>query len=482
MNRRTILTAIGGGSLAMAWNPDRLYAAAASGDWTLAVGDVEHDIAPTPLKLVHGRAPASLEGVLYRNGPAKFHRPGGSAGHWFDGDGMVRRFVLADGKATLAARFVDTRKRRVDAAAEAVVSGGFGTPAQASVSSPDDVNAANISVLRAGDQLWALWEAGSPTVLDPASLETRGLKTLRPDLKGMPFLAHPRYEPGGRIWNLGVAGKAAVVWRLGPDGELEEATPVELPTASYVHDFTATDRHLVIVLQPWFQERFALPLLDGFAWRPEQGTKILVLDKADLTRRRVYETDPFFAFHMGDAWEESDGTIRFDICADIDPGFATDGAKALLQGRRPPPRLPELRLLALRPDSQVTVERTGLSAEFPRTDPLFAGQPRTFTVCAGGGRGDNPLFQSIRVQDWKHGRAESFDFGPGQLVEEAVFVLRPGRSREFDGWLLVGSINLDAKASELHVLDARRPGAGPICTWRADIALPISLHGVFAKS
>ena len=199
MNRRSFLTATAGFA-AVALNPDVLYAAAAGiGDWTLGFADVEADIAPRTLSLVQGRPPADLTGVLYRNGPAKFHRPGGSVGHWFDGDGMVRRYAIGEGRADLAARFVDTPKRRADTAAGAVVTAGFGTPRGkgASIGGADDVNAANISVMMAGDELWALWESGSAMVMDPATLETKGYKTLRPDLKGMPFLAHPRFEPDG---------------------------------------------------------------------------------------------------------------------------------------------------------------------------------------------------------------------------------------------------------------------------------------------
>jgi carotenoid cleavage dioxygenase-like enzyme len=48
-----------------------------------------------------------------------------------------------------------------------------------------------------------------------------------------------------------------------------------------------------------------------------------------------------------------------------------------------------------------------------------------------------------------------------------------------EGWVLGVSVNLDARASELHVFDARRISDGPVCTWRADLALPISLHGQF---
>ena len=58
-------------------------------DWSVVTRDVEGDIAPHRLTRIHGRAPAGLEGALYRNGPAKFRRPGGSAEHWFDGDGLI---------------------------------------------------------------------------------------------------------------------------------------------------------------------------------------------------------------------------------------------------------------------------------------------------------------------------------------------------------------------------------------------------------
>lgn len=60
--------------------------------------------------------------------------------------------------------------------------------------SSDDVNAAKTSVLMVDGDLLAPWEGSSPFAMDAATLETRGPKTLRDDLKGMPFLD----KPGGR--------------------------------------------------------------------------------------------------------------------------------------------------------------------------------------------------------------------------------------------------------------------------------------------
>ncbi len=43
---------------------------------------------------------------------------------------------------------------------------------------------------------------------------------------------------------------------------------------------------------------------------------------------------------------------------------------------------------------------------------------------------------------------------------------------------LIGTtLNLDAKATELHLFDARRIADGPVASWRSDVALPLSFHG-----
>jgi carotenoid cleavage dioxygenase-like enzyme len=60
-----------------------------------------------------------------------------------------------------------------------------------------------------------------------------------------------------------------------------------------------------------------------------------------------------------------------------------------------------------------------------------------------------------------------------------VFVPRPGGGAEFDGWLVGTTINLSARRTELHLFDAGRVAAGPLVSWAADVALPVTFHGVF---
>ena len=91
LSRRNILMGAAALSAAVV-TPETVRAMAAmqaTADWALATADLEADVAPRSLRLVHGRAPADLAGTLFRNGPGKFRRPGGSVTHWFDGDGEM---------------------------------------------------------------------------------------------------------------------------------------------------------------------------------------------------------------------------------------------------------------------------------------------------------------------------------------------------------------------------------------------------------
>ena len=81
--------------------------------------------------------------------------------------------------------------------------------------------------------------------------------------------------------------------------------------------------------------------------------------------------------------------------------------------------------------------------------------------------------------NWRAGQTRVFDFGADHVMDEMVFVPRPGGTAEDDGWLVGPTLNLAARATELQVLDAARIEEGPVATWRADAALPVSFHGVW---
>ncbi len=464
--------------------PETLYAKAAAETgvaWGLATRDLDGDVAPHVMRPVSGRLPAGLEGTLFRNGPAKFRRPGGTAAHWFDGDGLMRAYRVQDGQAVFDARFADTPKRRRETQLDAVVTPGFGTLGddRAQVERSDDASPANIAVMRAGTSVWALWEVGSPLAMSADDLSTRGFVTLREDLRGMPFQAHPRHDPDGSIWNIGVNGSAAVIWHLAADRSLNRADILTLPRASYIHDFTATARHLVIVLQPLIYQRNGFPFIDQYMWQGELGTLVVVIDKADLSHQRIYELPSFSFFHLGDAWEDLAGTIRFDVARYPDPTFALEGGKRLIEGRSSVPGVEAtLERVTLTADGRASLTSSGVSAEFPHGDPRRAGLSQCLTVHVSGQRPEAPLPSTLATWNWDTGVADRFDFGAEQIVEEPLMVPKPGSAD--DAWVVVPTLNLAAQASELHLFEVGRLSAGPVASLRADVAVPVGFHGTWA--
>ncbi|MEL6184008.1 MAG: carotenoid oxygenase family protein, partial [Myxococcota bacterium] len=156
---------------------------------------------------VEGKVPKELYGTLFRNGPAGFERGRARYQHWFDGDGLVHGFRLDGHGVRHHARKVATEKWKREAEAGRFLVSGAGSRIPDSVPSRgnDDGNPANISVVPWGEDLLALWEAGSPYALDPQTLKTRRRVTWSENADHLPFSAHPLFEKDGRMWNCGLA-------------------------------------------------------------------------------------------------------------------------------------------------------------------------------------------------------------------------------------------------------------------------------------
>lgn len=440
----------------------------------------------TKLRLMHGTAPAGLSGTLFRNGPAQLSYGETYATHWFDGDGMIQRIHIEDGAATHSGAFVQTPKRIAEQAAGRFRASGFGTEGDATypIESSDDVNAANTSVVMAGGELLALWEAGSPWRMDPVSLESKGPKVWRDDLAGMPYLAHPKVEPDGRIWNLGAGGSRIAIYLSGSDGNLTEFGVADMGAPAYIHDWAMTDTHLVILVQPWIYTRNIPPFVDGLDWRPEEGLKILIVDKDDFSSTRWVQAPPRAFYHTGAAWSESDGTIKVDVAFYDTPVLGSGGATPEIRGEWSGQKdelfISNVSLLVIPPSGDARIEATGLDGEFPQVDPRRHGLPRRLTAFVGGATQAHPGATHLYVQDWQSGKTESFDFSKTRMVEEFLFVPKPGGHTERDSWLIGPVLNTKSQAREIHVFDAANVGDGPVCIWQSDHVWPLGFHGTWA--
>jgi all-trans-8'-apo-beta-carotenal 15,15'-oxygenase len=434
---------------------------------------------------VLGRLPADLNGVFYRNGPGRFELGGERYHHWFDGDGFAQRWQIQGGTVQHRGSFVQTQKFTEETAAGQFLYPAFGTHvARRPAKSNDTVNAANTNLLPFNGRLYALWEGGSATELDPDTLATRGLVTWRDDLKSMPFSAHPKVDPQGNLWNFGglPGGDKLAVYHIGPDAKLRRANVLDVPKMTMVHDFVVSAAHLIFLIPPYdMQWSKGASFSEMHQWAGAQrGARIVVVSKADLTLRKVFELPPHMAFHFGNAFDDG-ATTRFDVV--LHDGDALAGFGKLMQGEES--TVDEHSFTA-----QVTLDYASGKAsvarifgvsEFPRVMPqVVAGRHRKLALLGRSARASG--LDTVNMLDIDTGKADTYAFGAGWRVEEHVLVPRARARSETDGYLVGVAQDLRRTQTVLTVFDAARVAAGPLAMARLPYRSPYCFHGNFLSA
>ncbi len=438
--------------------------------------------------------PEGLSGTLYRNGPARMQRGDTRYNHWFDGDGMVHAFKLQGNDLVHKGKMVATARSIAEEKAGRFLWGGFGTAFEDSLSitSPDDVNVANISVLPIGDEVLALWEAGSPYRVHAETLETLGRHVFSPETDGMAFSAHPRVDPQGRIWNFGYlsgTGKLAL-YDLNADGSLNRAAVIDAPNADMVHDFVITDDYLVFLLPPLKFKPFNDPsntFVDAFEWDANGAVEVVVVDKANLNVMNQFQLPAFFAFHFGNAWQEG-GTIRIEVATTGDFHPLMDAITHATRGERAPAQLSTSQAMEVKLDlstKQASMQALPTSGvDFPRFDQRFTGQ-RTDHLFMLDQSTEAPAgiigFNRVTALNRKTEMQTHFDYGEHVLAEEHIFVPESAKP-EGAGWLVGTSYDWQTCRTSLSVFNASHIEDGPICQAELPYSLPMGLHGQFVAA
>ncbi|MFT4100710.1 MAG: carotenoid oxygenase family protein [Burkholderiaceae bacterium] len=436
--------------------------------------------------------PDGLAGVLYRNGPARFHRGPTHYGHWFDGDGMIQSFSLAGRDLVHQGRMVRTAKFEREERAGRFLYPGFATsvPSPARIDAPDDLNSANISVLPIDGGLLALWEGGSPYRIDPASLATLGRQTWSEETDGMPFSAHPKRELDGTVWSFGYmagSGKLAL-YRLDRHNRLTRAAVIEARDVDMVHDFAITRRYLVFVTMPfdYQRERNDQAFYQRFRWNRERASQVLLVDKSTLTLAHRIELPGLAVFHFANAWDDG-AQVRVQLMQLDDFGAANDAIMSAMRGE-PIARPTHTRAVELRVEPRggraTSATLHPMAAEFPSIDPRRVGvaHRHVFAATRSEGMPDAVFgFDAIARLDTRRGTRERYVFGASILAEEPLYVPRPGGT-EGVGWVLATAYDFAAERTTLHVFDAQAVDAGPLCRAALPYGLPLGLHGAFVPA
>lgn len=469
-----------------------------------ATREVTEEFVDYPLSQLSGTLPRALRGVLYRNGPGRLAHHGYRYDHLFDGDGMVQRFLFADGEVRYTNRYVRTLEFAQEAAAGKPLYRSFGTNLPGGLLRNafrmHFKNSANTHVLLNNGRLFALWEGGAPHELDPVTLETRGRATFGSVLEpkhageramgvGRPFAAHYRLDRGsGDTLSFGLSPglkQRLLLHRLTAEGELQEPSELDLPHLSFVHDFVLTEEgdriFFLVPVSFGVAASFAgLSTPVGSIVSRDEPTTVLITRGEEVTH--TLESDSCYLFHFVNGYREG-ASFVVDLCR-MDAFPSAADVRALLRNR-----VPENPMFGLftryRLDSESgAVRREELfdhPMELPTVNPERQGRPYRYAWSIAGDP-ERPTAEGtihgVAKFDLQGAAAIYKSFYP-DFPGEPLFVQNPESSAEDGGWILMLLFNVREERTELLVLDAPTLQE----TWRAALPVPIHIgfHGVWSR-
>ncbi|WZK91483.1 carotenoid oxygenase family protein (plasmid) [Aliisedimentitalea scapharcae] len=435
--------------------------------------------------------PPNLEGHLFRNGPA-WHNVGPDRfSHWFDAPDMVQRFSFENGRLAHFGKLVKTSRNAAEAQAGHIQFAGFGTsgPHLGTGGSADGQNTANISLLNHAGELLALWEGGSPHIINRETLDTEGRKSWSDESGGLPFGAHPREDEDGSIWNIGYSANPAalIIYHISSEGALYNTHVIPQSATPMVHDFMITRSKIVIVMPPYVASSGdGDSIVELFEWKGQNPTQLLVIDKNDLSQVTTLEMDPFWVFHFGNAYDISPTEIGFDFALHDDPGFMTKDAFAVMDGSwdgaaSVKSRYVEARIDLIRKTTCLQESPEFGQVEFIQTDARenLSAHRYALMLAQPGGASEFGFNRRVLV-DRTTGNASSFDADEAEILEEHLIVPKPGHLDGF--WIIGTSLDWRQGITNLSVYEGLHLNDGPVFKAALDLALPLGLHGTFVRA
>ena len=435
--------------------------------------------------ITEGKWPDALSGTLYRNSPVMFKRNGYRYEHWVDGDGLIQQYRISSSEVEHQARFVQTPKYKAEQKANRFLyAGSVGSPPNAIAAvNNDSVNAANTSIRKIGDKLLALWEAGSAFEIDPDTLDTLGMQTWAPELKHMPFSAHPLEDANGDWWNIGswIYGDkpVVVVYQIDKAGKLKKYKLLGLNQSGYMHAFTMSQRYLVLVNSALIYKP-AENFLNGFTFNPQGSSQIVLIDKNTLQIARTIEIPANFMFHFGNAYEVGD-ELHFSVSEYANGDVMLKGMSLSDGSGFNHPELFPSPLTWYRvnvKNGQWQRQSSNVSMEFPnyRLEQPYDVQ----TVFGIGQIQDKANGSTISLVSHNSATAEtqSYQYSENVFIEEPLLI----RDRQGVEYVIQTWLDWEKQTSGVSLFERDNIAAGPVANARSERPFPIGFHGSFINN
>jgi all-trans-8'-apo-beta-carotenal 15,15'-oxygenase len=465
--------------------------------WGNAFAAPASEFPQTQLQVLAGAIPGGLSGTLYRNGPGRLERAGKRVGHWFDGDGAILAVRFAEGAASGVYKYVQTEGYQAESKVDRWLYGNYGMLPSGNVwerRGKSVKNAANTSVLALPDRLLALWEGGMPHALDLDSLETIGTDNLEFNSVPLVYSAHPKVDPiSGHIYNFGISvgiQPKLNLYESDRSGKVIKHSQTNLPRLTTFHDFLLVGKYLVFCIPPI--EIQPLPIVLGLAsysdsmrWKPELGTQILVFDRHDLSLVGNFTTEPWFQWHFGNGYIDTDNNIVCDLVRY--PDFDTNQFLGeVASGTTQTEAIGTLWQLVIDPNVGKLVSSEQLadrSCEFPTVEQAQVGQDWRYTYLAVH-KLDTILHQelvgTIGRFDRQTQTLTTAELDRHLYPTEPIHVVdKLDRSK---GWILTVVYDGKNHQSEVLIYDCDRLDESPVCRLGLPSVVPMGFHGTWKKS
>lgn len=436
--------------------------------------------------VIEGEIPAEIDGAFYRAASDHQFAPRFHDDIPFNGDGMISRFRFKGGKVSLKTRYARSERFLRERAAGRALMGKYRNrhldePGLEGV--PRDL--ANTSVLIHGGVLLAFWEGALPIALDPFTMETIGRWDFLGTYKHPTCSAHCAIDPtSGNLVGFAFATKGeftrdAVYFEADPSGRIVHEVEFELPYFAELHDCGITRDYIVFPVVPIIGvgEEGLKRGETYYHWDSLQPIHLGVMPRFGKAEDLRWFTAPNqFTSHKMNAWNE--GTkVHFDTCVspgNLFPFFPEKGkqfdfTKANVKLTR--------WTVDMASNSDAFESATTLSnfqGEFPKMDDRYAmGQYRHGWLLGFGGT----IRNSMGHVDLETGETQVWDAGPTKVLQEPVFIPRPGGSEEGDGWVAQAATDTESLLTELNLFEAKDIARGPIATVKTPVHLKPAYHG-----
>jgi carotenoid cleavage dioxygenase-like enzyme len=444
--------------------------------------------ANAPDLIIHGEIPDDLAGIFYRTGAEPLHPPIGGQYHWFDGDGMVYAFHIANGRVSMRNRWVRTEKFLAERKAGRRLFGMFGDPRS---SDPSVIgqryNTANTNIVLHGGKLLALMEGAPPIEMDPASLDTRDYLDYGGTITTT-FSAHPTIDSfSGEMLNLGAmingpTGKPEIRYDvIDAQGIITKTAVFESPYMCPMHTFLATENWVVFPFTP-IDVSVDRAMKGGpmTAWVKNRPTRLALMPRnGDTSKMRWLDMDPRHMFHELNVWEDGDQLIADVATAEgtalfpFEDGSTPSHADTTLSLRR------WTFDLSGKTDAVKEEMLNDRDIQFPRPDDRFMTRKSrhgfaNVNLTSADGRVDG--MDAVMRFDTLTGAEDIYHFGKGAAAGELIFAPRIGSADEADGYAITLVHPANSSHTELVVFEAQNIAAGPIARAVIPYRIPSGFH------